>query len=153
GAGAGVQVLTKGQQVKIPSETRLDFTLQQPFDVTYFPGRTSRHSSSADQPLPAMTMKKSSLSRTSTSRREFLQAGALAGAATLASPAKLAAEPQESALPSAFSGLKPLGSRIRPIATEEYLARHARAQKLMAEAGAKFDAIFVAPTTSLYYFT
>ena len=50
GAGTGVQVLTKGQQVKIPSETRLDFTLQQPFDVTYFPGRTSRHSSSADQP-------------------------------------------------------------------------------------------------------
>jgi hypothetical protein len=28
--GGGVQVLTKGQQVKIPSETRLNFTLQQP---------------------------------------------------------------------------------------------------------------------------
>lgn len=28
--GGGVQVLTKGQQVKIPSETRLTFTLQQP---------------------------------------------------------------------------------------------------------------------------
>lgn len=28
--GGGVQVLTKGQQVKIPSETRLRFTLQQP---------------------------------------------------------------------------------------------------------------------------
>jgi hypothetical protein len=28
--GGGVQVLTKGQQVKIPSETRLSFTLQQP---------------------------------------------------------------------------------------------------------------------------
>jgi Xaa-Pro dipeptidase len=100
-----------------------------------------------------MTMKKSSLSGSSTSRRGFLQAGALAGAATLASPAKLVAERQEGALPSAFSGLNPLGSRIRPIATEEYLARHARAQKLMAEAGPKFDAIFVAPTTSLYYFT
>jgi hypothetical protein len=28
--GGGVQVMTKGQQVKIPSETRLTFTLQQP---------------------------------------------------------------------------------------------------------------------------
>lgn len=28
--GAGAQVITKGQQVKIPSETRLNFTLQQP---------------------------------------------------------------------------------------------------------------------------
>ena len=28
--GGGAQVLTKGQQVKIPSETRLNFTLQQP---------------------------------------------------------------------------------------------------------------------------
>src|SRR5262249_33638746 len=34
GAGTGVQVFTKGKQVKIPSETRLDFTLQQPFDIT-----------------------------------------------------------------------------------------------------------------------
>ena len=30
GAGTAVQVLTKGQRVKIPSETRLTFTLQQP---------------------------------------------------------------------------------------------------------------------------
>lgn len=41
GAGTGVQVFTKGQQVKIPSETRLDFTLQQPVEITYFPGRKS----------------------------------------------------------------------------------------------------------------
>lgn len=39
GAGTGVQVFTKGQQVKIPAETRLDFTLQQPLDITYLPGR------------------------------------------------------------------------------------------------------------------
>jgi len=30
GAGTAVQVLTKGQKVRIPSETRLQFTLQQP---------------------------------------------------------------------------------------------------------------------------
>jgi len=50
GAGTGVQVLTKGQQVKIPSETRLDFTLQQPLDITYFPGKKTRARSNPDQP-------------------------------------------------------------------------------------------------------
>ncbi len=50
GAGTGVQVFTHGQQVKIPSETRLDFTLQQPFDITYLPGKRSRQHSNADQP-------------------------------------------------------------------------------------------------------
>ena len=50
GAGTGVQVLTKGQQVKIPSETRLDFTLQQPLDITYFPEKRSRQRSNAEQP-------------------------------------------------------------------------------------------------------
>ncbi len=49
GAGTGVQVLTKGQQVKIPSETRLDFTLQQPLDITYVPGKKSRQRSNAEQ--------------------------------------------------------------------------------------------------------
>ncbi len=50
GAGTGVQVLTKGQQVKIPSETRLDFTLQQPLEITYFPGKKTRARSNPDQP-------------------------------------------------------------------------------------------------------
>jgi hypothetical protein len=49
GAGTGVQVFTKGQQVKIPSETRLDFTLQQPLDITYLPGKRSRQRSNAGQ--------------------------------------------------------------------------------------------------------
>lgn len=48
GAGTGVQVFTKGQQVKIPSETKLDFTLQQPFTVTYTPGANSRRHASSD---------------------------------------------------------------------------------------------------------
>ena len=54
GAGTGVQVLTKGQQIKIPSETRLDFTLEQPFDITYIPGKKIRATApvapSTDQP-------------------------------------------------------------------------------------------------------
>jgi hypothetical protein len=33
-AGAGVQVFTKGKQVKVPSETLLEFRLQQPVSVT-----------------------------------------------------------------------------------------------------------------------
>jgi len=37
GSGAAIQVLTKGQQVRVPSETRLDFRLEQPVEVSYFP--------------------------------------------------------------------------------------------------------------------
>jgi BON domain len=48
GSGTAVQALTHGQQVKIPSETRLDFTLHDPVNVTYFP----RKSSSASQSAP-----------------------------------------------------------------------------------------------------
>jgi hypothetical protein len=43
GAGAGTvaQAATKPQQVRIPSETKLDFTLQQPVEVSYFPEKNS----------------------------------------------------------------------------------------------------------------
>src|SRR5258708_24566934 len=34
GAGGAVQVMTRGQQVKVPSETLLEFRLQQPLMVT-----------------------------------------------------------------------------------------------------------------------
>ena len=37
GGGTAVQVATKGQQIKIPSETKLDFKLEQPVEVSYFP--------------------------------------------------------------------------------------------------------------------
>jgi hypothetical protein len=50
GAGAGVQVLTNGQQVRIPSESRLDFKIQQPLDITYLPGKSARARSSANPP-------------------------------------------------------------------------------------------------------
>ncbi len=43
GAGTGVQVFTKGQQIRIPSETALEFRLEAPVDVTYLPEQnTSR---------------------------------------------------------------------------------------------------------------
>jgi outer membrane biosynthesis protein TonB len=47
GTGAVVQAVTHGQQVKIPSETRLDFTLHDPVNVTYFPKKSSSASQSA----------------------------------------------------------------------------------------------------------
>jgi len=55
GGGTAVQALTKGQQVKIPSETRLDFTLHAPVDVTYIPGKKPSHRppASTDQTQPA----------------------------------------------------------------------------------------------------
>jgi hypothetical protein len=39
--GTAVQVLTKGQQIKIPSETRLEFRLEAPLEVKYVPGQTA----------------------------------------------------------------------------------------------------------------
>ncbi len=57
------------------------------------------------------------------------------------------------ALPAAFSGLKPLGTRIHPITTDEFHERLQRAQKVMSELSPKYDALFVAPGTGLYYFT
>jgi BON domain-containing protein len=49
GAGTGAQVFTKGQQIKVPSETRIDFRLDQPVTVTYLPGanpKPRRHAQS-----------------------------------------------------------------------------------------------------------
>ncbi len=47
GSGTAVQALTHGQQVKIPSETRLDFTLHDSLNVTYFPKKSSSASQAA----------------------------------------------------------------------------------------------------------
>ena len=66
------------------------------------------------------------------------------------------------ALPSAFSTLKSLGSRVRPITTAEFGERLQLAQQLMSGAqspaaqtaeAAHYDALFLAPGSSLYYFT
>ena len=56
-------------------------------------------------------------------------------------------------LPPAFSGLKPLGSRVHPITVDEFQERLMHAQTLMSTLTPKFDALFFAPGTSLYYFT
>jgi len=65
-------------------------------------------------------------------------------------------------MPEAFSGIKPLGERVRPVVAEEFQERLLHAQKLMADPKSltgspatipKYDALFFAPGTSLYYFT
>jgi Xaa-Pro dipeptidase len=73
--------------------------------------------------------------------------------ATLLASKAPPAQELSTALPQAFSALKPLGSRVKPITADELRSRLARAQQLMGDSSPKFDAIFVAPGTSLYYFT
>jgi hypothetical protein len=62
GSGAAVQATTKGQQVRIPPETHLDFTLRDPLDVTFIPSQKSSHPTTntappatTDQPAPSDT--------------------------------------------------------------------------------------------------
>jgi Xaa-Pro dipeptidase len=85
------------------------------------------------------------------SRRRFLQSSAAISSLALASsPSSAIAQTQ---LPPSFSMLKPLGDRVHPITPEEFHGRLLRAQELMATLDPKFDAIFLGPGTSLYYFT
>jgi Xaa-Pro dipeptidase len=88
-----------------------------------------------------------------TSRREFLSGTAALSALTLAPRVNSLSDDASGSLPAAFSGLKPLGSRVRPITADELHGRLLRAQKLMTELEPKYDALFVAPGTALYYFT
>jgi Xaa-Pro dipeptidase len=88
-----------------------------------------------------------------TSRRGFLSGTAALSALTLAPRVNSLSDDAGGALPTAFSGLKPLGSRVHPITADEFRGRLVHAQKLMTELEPKYDALFVAPGTALYYFT
>ena len=83
------------------------------------------------------------------SRRKFFQSAAAAALV----PSVASAEEKPQSAPAPFRELKPLGSRVKPIAPEEFAARVVRAQELLAEQSPKLDALFLAPGTSLYYFT
>jgi Xaa-Pro dipeptidase len=103
------------------------------------------------------------------SRRRFLQQTvAAASLGALARPDLLRGEsqmhPSAAELPPVFDKLAPLGSRVHPITPAEFSERIAHAQQLMADPKSqaadasstppqKYDALFVAPGTSLYYFT
>ena len=87
------------------------------------------------------------------SRRQLLM-GAAASSALALTPAGRAEDGDApKSPPQAFAGLKPLGSRVRPITADEFRGRMLQAQKLMSESAPKYDALFIAPGTSLYYFT
>jgi len=87
------------------------------------------------------------------SRRSFLKSTGAASAFALAPMANAVAGDGPDTLPPAFSGLKPLGSRVHPITADEFHDRLIHAQRLMSTLAPKFDALFFAPGTSLYYFT
>jgi Xaa-Pro dipeptidase len=97
--------------------------------------------------------KQTSSAPTPPSRRKFLKGSAALPVAGLATLTKTTLHTHADSLPEAFSNLKPLGSRVHPITAEEYRGRLQHAQKLMTELEPKYDALFVAPGTSLYYFT
>jgi Xaa-Pro dipeptidase len=85
--------------------------------------------------------------------RGFLHTSAAISAASILRLPIAAAAPYPTKLPAASFRLKPQGSRVHPIAVEKFRARLSRAQKIMAESGPRFDALFVSPGTSLYFFT
>ncbi|MCU1316627.1 MAG: hypothetical protein JWN63_1949 [Candidatus Acidoferrum typicum] len=87
------------------------------------------------------------------SRREFLSGTAALSALAVTPRANALFDDAGGTLPPAFSALRPLGSRVQPITADEFYGRLQRAQKLMSELAPKYDALFFAPGTSLYYFT
>src|SRR5271163_4265498 len=97
--------------------------------------------------------KKISSSVLNPSRRNFLQGTAATSALFLSKPQMLPAQSTNESLPPAFANLKPLGDRVHPIQAGEFQDRMAQAQKKMVEAQPPFDALFLAPGTTLYYFT
>ena len=82
-----------------------------------------------------------------------MKSAAAASALAFAPRGGAVAENVADELPPAFAGLKPLGARVHPIQASEFHERLMHAQKLMSELAPKYDALFFAPGTSLYYFT
>jgi len=87
------------------------------------------------------------------SRRQLLMGAAAASALALTPTERAEEGDAPAALPQAFAGLKPPGGRVQPITADEVHGRMEQAQKLMSESAPKYDALFIAPGTSLYYFT
>ena len=86
-----------------------------------------------------------------TSRRKFLQAGAVSAAATLVNRMPAEESPKAAALPASIAELKSMREQAHPIPPEERRARQEKAKRLM-EAN-DLDAILLMEGTSLNYFT
>ena len=104
----------------------------------------------APQAAPTMNPPEK-LSPFSLSRRNAIKSAATLAA--LAPTTVFGQSKRADSLPASFASLKPLGSRVKSIAPEEFQARVAKAQQLLTEQDPKLDALFVATGTSLYYFT
>src|SRR5271157_3514767 len=85
------------------------------------------------------------------SRRRFLQSSSLAAGVGIALPALAHATPDNKSLPPAIAALQPLKAEAKPITVEERAARQDKARRLMLDNN--LSALFVAPGTSLRYFT
>jgi Xaa-Pro aminopeptidase len=88
-----------------------------------------------------------------TTRRRFLESAAAASSLALVPGSNTVARTSEDTPTADFSSLKPFGTRLKPITAEEFRARLTRAQQLMSDLKPNFDALFLAPGSSLYYFT
>jgi Xaa-Pro dipeptidase len=86
-----------------------------------------------------------------TSRRKFLQVGAVSAVATLVNQGHAEENPKTVALPASIAALKSMKEQARPILPEERRARQEKAKRLM-EANV-LDAILLMEGTSLNYFT
>jgi Xaa-Pro dipeptidase len=86
-------------------------------------------------------------------RRQLLKVGAV-GLALPAAGSMLAANPAAGQdLPESFKELQPLGDRVKPITVEEFQSRIAHAQRLMQEWKPRFAGIYLAPGSSMYYYS
>ena len=85
------------------------------------------------------------------SRRRFLQTSSLAAGATAAFPALARAAACDQSLPPAIAALRSRRKEAQPITIDERSERQERARQLMRDN--HLDAILLAPSTSLAYFT
>src|SRR5580658_5971025 len=91
------------------------------------------------------------------SRRDLFKSAAVAtggvAAETIFDRPATGSQSTAQSLPPAFDALKPLGDRVKPIRAVELQARVAHAQQLMTDSKPRFEALYVAPGTTLVYYT
>jgi Xaa-Pro dipeptidase len=85
------------------------------------------------------------------SRRRFLQTGSVAAGLGIAGPALAQATRADKSLPPSVADLRSLAAEAKPITVEERAARQEKARQLMRDNN--LSAIFIAPGTTLRYFT
>lgn len=91
------------------------------------------------------------------SRRQWLKTGAAGALAAGVAGAEAVQAAQQTRPPAParnplFDKLQPLGDRVKPISVAEFQGRVARAQQLMRDANPRFDALYIAPGASMYYY-